>query len=108
MDLTYTIKQGDCLSLIAEKFGIDDLSVLQDLNSDVIKSVDWIYAGDTLRLPSNEAAPHKLDTGTRVVLPKAPQEVAGAMIYAREAARTLLTFSTFLLIRKRARGSVTR
>ncbi len=77
MDLTYTIKQGDCLSLIAEKFGIDDLSVLQDLNSDLIKDIDWIYAGDTLRLPGNEAAPHELDTGTRIALPKVPQEAAG-------------------------------
>ncbi|PMN67157.1 LysM peptidoglycan-binding domain-containing protein [Enterovibrio norvegicus] len=68
----YLIQQGDCLSLIAQKFGVSE-DDLVNLNSDQIENVDLIYAGDTIKLPGNEAAPIPVKTGERVPLPDPPE-----------------------------------
>ncbi len=47
----YTIVSGDTLSEIAEKFGTT-VSELAKLNN--IANPDLIYAGDTIKIPSNE------------------------------------------------------
>lgn len=73
---TYKIKEGDCLSLIAQKFGISDISALQNLNSDQIKDIDLIYAGNTIYLPANEAAPIEQGIGSRTALPAPPADIA--------------------------------
>lgn len=44
----YVIKKGDCLSVLAQKYGTT-VRVLQDLNN--IKNPDLIYAGNKLLIP---------------------------------------------------------
>lgn len=46
----YTIKKGDCLSLLAEKFNTT-VEELQTLNSEQIKDIDLIYAGNEIDTP---------------------------------------------------------
>ena len=46
----YVIKSGDCLSVIAEKYGTT-VKKLCELNN--IKNPDLIYAGNTLYIPYN-------------------------------------------------------
>lgn len=72
---TYEIRPGDCLDLISEKFDISK-SVLQELNSDQIKDIDLIYAGNTLKLSGNEGSPIEVDLGTRTTLPLVPEKPA--------------------------------
>ncbi|NGO00412.1 LysM peptidoglycan-binding domain-containing protein [Grimontia sp. S25] len=69
---TYLIQQDDCLSLIAKKFNVN-VEDLANLNSDQIENVDLIFAGDTIKLPGNEAAPIPVKTGERVPLPDPPK-----------------------------------
>ncbi|MDD1794526.1 LysM peptidoglycan-binding domain-containing protein, partial [Enterovibrio sp. ZSDZ42] len=68
----YKIKEGDCLILIAQKFGVK-VKDIANLNSDQIENVDLIFAGDTIKLPGNEAAPIPLKTGERIPLPDPPK-----------------------------------
>ena len=72
---TYQIQQGDCLSLIARKFDID-ISTLKELNSDQIKNLDLIYAGNTLKLEGNEGAPIEVEAGKRIPMPSLPKKPA--------------------------------
>ncbi len=72
---TYKIEQGDCLSLISQKFNIDE-EVLMSLNSDQIKDIDIIYAGNTIKLTGNEASPIKVEVGKRITLPLPPDKPA--------------------------------
>ena len=44
----YVIKKGDCLSVLAQKYGTT-VKILQELNG--IKNPDLIYAGETLLIP---------------------------------------------------------
>ncbi|MGB0942531.1 MAG: LysM peptidoglycan-binding domain-containing protein, partial [Marinomonas sp.] len=67
----YTIKQDDCLSLIAERFDTS-IEVLQSLNSDQIKNIDLLYTGDTLVLPGSVDEPLAITTGERIPLPTIP------------------------------------
>ncbi|WED20736.1 LysM peptidoglycan-binding domain-containing protein [Vibrio sp. JC009] len=71
---SYTIKTGDCLSLIAEKFDLD-IQLLQQLNSDQIKDIDLIYAGDTLNLPGEFDNPFSVEQGKRIPLPATPEKL---------------------------------
>ena len=50
--ITYKIKKGDTLSEIAKKYGTT-VSTLARINN--IKDVDKIYAGDTLKIPTNNS-----------------------------------------------------
>ena len=50
--ITYKIKKGDTLSEIAKKYGTT-VSTLASLNN--IKDVDKIYAGDTIKIPTNNS-----------------------------------------------------
>ncbi|WP_261845048.1 LysM peptidoglycan-binding domain-containing protein [Aliamphritea ceti] len=49
----YEIIEGDCLKLIAKRLGIS-IAELQAMNSDQIKNVDLIYAGNLLNIPAND------------------------------------------------------
>lgn len=51
--ITYKIKKGDTLSEIAEYYGTT-VSTLASINN--IKDVDKIYAGDTLKIPTNNSS----------------------------------------------------
>ena len=51
--ITYKIKKGDTLSEIAKKYGTT-VSVLASINN--IKDVDKIYAGNTLKIPTNNSS----------------------------------------------------
>ena len=51
--ITYKIKKGDTLSEIAKKYGTT-VSTLASLNN--IKDVDKIYAGNTLKIPTNNSS----------------------------------------------------
>ena len=51
--ITYKIKKGDTLSEIAKKYGTT-VSTLASLNN--IKDVDKIYAGDTIKIPTNNSS----------------------------------------------------
>ena len=50
----YEIIEGDCLERIAKRLGIS-IAQLQAMNSDQIKNVDLIYAGNLLNIPETEA-----------------------------------------------------
>ncbi|KKD59598.1 hypothetical protein RN22_15215 [Grimontia sp. AD028] len=82
---TYVIKQDDCLSLIAQKFGVK-IEDIAHLNSDQIENIDFIYAGETIKLSGNEAAPIEIKTGERIPLPEAPE--------AENCGKDLCSFST--------------
>ncbi|WP_261855948.1 LysM peptidoglycan-binding domain-containing protein [Vibrio ruber] len=75
---TYTIKPGDCLSLLAEHFGTKP-EILAKLNSDLIDDIDLIYAGDTIILPGEDAN-SAIDNqpGSRDEIPKPPEKDACA------------------------------
>lgn len=47
---TYTVQSGDCLSVIAQDFGVD-MNKLASLNG--IEDVNKIYAGEVLQIPGN-------------------------------------------------------
>lgn len=51
--ITYKIKKGDTLSEIAKKYGTT-VSILASINN--IKDVDKIYAGDTIKIPTNNSS----------------------------------------------------
>lgn len=51
--ITYKIKKGDTLSEIAKEYGTT-VSILASINS--IKDVDKIYAGKTLKIPTNNSS----------------------------------------------------
>lgn len=46
----YEIKKGDCLSVIAQRYGVK-MSVLQQINN--ITNPDLIYAGNKILVPYN-------------------------------------------------------
>lgn len=48
---TYTVVEGDCLSIIAEELGLDGWRGLYLRNMDQIKDPDLIYPGQVLTLP---------------------------------------------------------
>ncbi|MDA0385194.1 LysM peptidoglycan-binding domain-containing protein [Vibrio owensii] len=73
MNTQYKIEEGDCLELIAQRFNTSP-EKLAALNSSQIKSLDLIYAGNTLTIDLPE--PTKID-GTRIDLPKAPKDMNG-------------------------------
>jgi len=50
---SYTVKTGDSLFLIANRFGVT-VSALRSANG---LSHDWIYPGDTLRIPTSATTP---------------------------------------------------
>ncbi|MDG2640677.1 LysM domain-containing protein [Vibrio parahaemolyticus] len=69
----YVIQQDDCLSLIAERFGVS-VDALAQLNSHQIKNIHLIYQGDTLTID----LPESIDNdGSRLPLPVAPTEMNG-------------------------------
>ncbi|WP_025822623.1 LysM peptidoglycan-binding domain-containing protein [Shewanella marina] len=72
---THKIKKGECLSMIAEKYGLD-IKVLEQLNSDQIKDINLIYEGNELKLPDEIVNPIELEIDTRTQLPAAPTECA--------------------------------
>jgi LysM domain len=49
---SYTVQQGDSLSDIASAHGTS-VNAIMELNTDIIKNPDFIYPGDSLRLPSS-------------------------------------------------------
>ena len=51
--ITYKIKKGDTLSEIAKKYGTT-VSTLASINN--IKDVNKIYAGDTIKIPTNNSS----------------------------------------------------
>ena len=51
--ITYKIKKGDTLSEIAQEYGTT-VSILASINN--IKDVDKIYAGNTLKIPTNNSS----------------------------------------------------
>lgn len=51
--ITYKIKRGDTLSEIAKEYGTT-VSILASINN--IKDVDKIYAGNTLKIPTNNSS----------------------------------------------------
>ncbi|ODS10574.1 LysM peptidoglycan-binding domain-containing protein [Vibrio scophthalmi] len=69
MNNTYTILKGDCLSLIAERFGVDE-ETLMKLNSAQIKNPDLIYEGNKLVLSLSTPM---ITDNSRSPLPEAPQ-----------------------------------
>ena len=75
----HKIKEGETLSLIAQR---DDTTVeaLQQLNSQQIKDVNLIYAGNTLNIPSNSALESNEEVKIRKVisLPPADEQPIGA------------------------------
>jgi LysM repeat protein len=48
---TYTVKSGDCLSVIAKRLGISSWNKIYDLNRDKIKNPNLIYPGQVLTIP---------------------------------------------------------
>lgn len=48
---TYTVKSGDCLSVIAKRLGIGSWNSIYELNRDQIKNPNLIYPGQVLRVP---------------------------------------------------------
>ncbi|MBF9003444.1 LysM peptidoglycan-binding domain-containing protein [Vibrio nitrifigilis] len=63
----YTIKKGDCLSLLAEKFNTT-VEELQTLNSEQIKDIDLIYAGNEIDTP--------IKSDIKIDLTKSPEKNA--------------------------------
>ncbi|WP_415891646.1 LysM peptidoglycan-binding domain-containing protein [Neptuniibacter sp. PT8_73] len=53
MSGTYEIIEGDCLELIAKRLGIT-VGKLQAMNSEQIKNVDLIYAGNLINIPDDK------------------------------------------------------
>lgn len=49
--ITYTVESGDCLSVIADKFGVS-VDAIVELNG--IEDANLIYAGDVLNIPGAE------------------------------------------------------
>ncbi len=74
MHTRYVIQQGDCLSLIAERFGVS-VDALAQLNSHQIKNIHLIYEGDTLTIDLPELV--NSDDSSRLPLPAAPTEMNG-------------------------------
>ncbi len=75
----HKIKEGETLSLIAQR---DDTTVeaLQQLNSQQIKDVNLIYAGNTLNIPSNSTLESNEEVKIRkvILLPPADEQPIGA------------------------------
>ncbi|ELU8562368.1 hypothetical protein PO80_02560 [Vibrio parahaemolyticus] len=71
--MLYKIKQGDCLSLIAERFNTTP-EALAKLNSEQIKHLDLIYEDNVLTI----SQPEVVETdGSRIAFVKAPTEMNG-------------------------------
>lgn len=75
MAKNYKIIEGDCLSLISKKLGIP-VSKLQAMNSEQIKNVDLIYAGNVLKTSEGTQQPAPPEpspiTTDRIQLPDIP------------------------------------
>lgn len=50
-ETSYTVKKGDTLSKIANKFGIDEWYDIYELNKDTIENPDLIRVGQIIKLP---------------------------------------------------------
>ncbi|WP_415891223.1 LysM peptidoglycan-binding domain-containing protein [Neptuniibacter sp. SY11_33] len=87
MATNYKIIEGDCLSFISKKLGIP-VSKLQAMNSEQIKNVDLIYAGNVLKTsegtqqpPHPEPSPISVDRIQLPDIPSVPSDVCKPQEY---------------------------
>ncbi len=58
---TYTVKAGDTISGICQKFGLSNISTLIAVND--IKNVRAVFSGQKLKIPSADGLIHKIKSG---------------------------------------------
>ena len=90
--MQYTVKQGDCLSSIAHRFGFCDWHVLWDHPSNAAfkakrKNPNIIYPGDVLFIPVKEPKLEDCPTEQRHTFQLGPREPPAACCHAPSLSR---------------------
>ena len=78
--MTYTVKKGDCLSAIAQRYGVTEEALVA---SNGIKNKNLIYVGQVLQIPTKETTK-----------PVSNNQVYNALITCLDAIEDLPEFKT--------------
>ena len=86
-DTAYTVKSGDTLSTISQKFAGDNSLVEKIAKANSIENINWIYVGEELSIPSdNEATVQKEEVQQSTYVAPAQTQAATTTPAATEQA----------------------